>query len=257
MICPSCGNTLQKLDVTTNSGGKFSVDHCGRCGGTWFDPYEINRIPFHEVIRLAHLTVLPKIPIGEICKLICPHCHKVLVPSHYESVPKGVHMLRCPKCGGIWATQKALEEFKKHQEETIKEYKTKGTPFPALSVVFVPALFAVLLFITTFITVSSLRDAREGRIQAEAMIGNPMTFEVSGSSVTIFFQTRSGVTSEIFYGPSVFEMKNLIINRFPSTTHNIKLTKLNPNTLYVYKLRIKDEKGKSYTSSEYSFMTKQ
>lgn len=256
MLCPSCNYILQKLEVTTNSGGKFSVDHCGRCGGTWFDPYEINRISFHEVIRLAHLTVLPKIPIGETDKLICSRCHRQLVHSHYESMPKGVSMLRCPKCGGIWATQKALEKFKEHQEETIKEYKSGGMVFPSLSVVFVPALLILLLFVSTFITVTRLQEAQEGRINAMSLIGQPVTFGLTSDSITIFFQTKKEVKSSLSYGTSVFEMKETAINNQPSTTHNIRLTHLTPNTLYMYKLRIEDEKGKSYTTGEYSFMTK-
>ncbi len=256
MICPSCGYTLQKLEVTTSGGGKFSVDHCGRCGGTWFDPYEINRIPFHEVIRLAHLTVLPKTQMPENDIHRCPHCHKNLIPSHYESMPKGVRMLRCPKCGGIWATQKSLEQFKKHQEEIIKEYKTSGIAFPSLSVVFVPAILTLLLFVSTFITVTRLQEAKEGRINAMSLIGNPVTIAVTSDSITIFFQTKKEVTSKIFYGTSVFEMNEITVNGKPGTAHNIRLTHLKPNTLYVYKVRIEDENGKSYTTSEYSFMTK-
>src|SRR3990167_4556091 len=117
MDCPSCGYQLQKLSVTTTSGGKFDVEHCGRCGGTWFDPYEINRIPYHEVVRLAHLTVLPKKPFVPHRDLFCPRCHKKLDSFHSEAMPRGLRMLRCPKDGGIWATQKTLETFKTYQEE--------------------------------------------------------------------------------------------------------------------------------------------
>src|SRR3989338_2140713 len=124
MFCPSCGHTLQKLSVSTNSGGKYEVDHCGRCGGTWFDAYEINRIPFHEVAHLAKLTVLPHTPPPGFSQNKCPRCHEVLHSFQPESVPRGVRFLRCHKCHGLLATQKALENFKTKQDETIKEYKT-------------------------------------------------------------------------------------------------------------------------------------
>src|SRR3989344_6079025 len=114
MFCPSCAYTLQKLEVHTDSGGKFEVDHCGRCGGTWFDPYEINRIPYHEVTQLAQLTVLPKRTENvSINTQLCPHCHTKLVRFTVESIPSGVKLLRCPKDRGIWATQRDLTEFKK------------------------------------------------------------------------------------------------------------------------------------------------
>lgn len=255
-MCPSCGNLLQKLSVTTNSGGKFDVDHCGRCGGTWFDPYEINRIPYHEVARIAKLTVLPTSPPTLSDNHKCPRCHKDLVASHYESVPKGVSMLRCPKCGGIWATQKALEEFKKHQEETIKEYKAGTTAFPSLSVVFVPALSVLLLFLLTFVTVVSLQQGREQRIKAENTITNLTTIPVSETSVNIFFQTKLAVKSRITYGPDPFSMTTKTISSQPSTNHHILLTGLTPKTLYTFKITLIDDKNRTYTTSEYSFITK-
>lgn len=256
MPCPTCTNPLQKLSVTTNSGGRFDVDHCGRCGGTWFDPYEINRVPFHEVVRIAKLTVLPQATIPEPQHHKCPRCHKNLVISHYESVPKGVRMLRCPNCGGIWATQRALLEFKKHQEETIKEYKSRGTAFPALSVVFVPALLVLMLFLATFTTVSTLQESKESRIKAENTISNLTTLPVSETSVNIFFQTKVAVKSRITYGVDLFSMATKTVSDQPSTNHHILLTDLTSKTLYIFTVTLEDEKGRTYTTGENSFVTK-
>ncbi len=263
MHCPSCSYTLQKLEVTTNSGGKFSVDHCGRCGGTWFDPYEINRIPFHEVTRLAHITVLPSprrspdligAKAGQI-PLLCPRCHKELIPSHYESVPKGVRMLRCPKCGGIWATQKALEVFKKHQQETVKEYKTGTVAFPSLSVVFVPALLILLLLASTFITVTGLQEAQEGRIRAGQLISEFQTVSISLTKTAVTFTTKTPLKTRIYYGQSSFELIPQTISSKPSTTHGILLTNLQPNTTYIYYIELEDEQGRKIRSELKSFRT--
>lgn len=260
MSCPSCSYLLQRLSVTTTGGGKFAVDHCGRCGGTWFDPYEINRIPFHEVVRLAHITVLPsprRSPdlTGAKAGLLCPRCHKELVPSHYESVPKGVRMLRCPKCGGIWATQKALTEFKKHQEETVKEYKKSGTAFPSLSVIFVPALFLLLLMITTFVTVSRLQEAKEGRIKAAELITNLQVVPIPPTSVSITFTTKLELKTRIYYGTSSLELIPKTVSLTPSTTHGILLTGLRPNTTYVFRLELEDETGRKVRTEMQSFKT--
>lgn len=258
MNCPSCGYLLQKLSVTTNTGGKFSVDHCGRCGGTWFDPYEINRIPFHEVARIAHLTVLPKSPPSpqsSLSPLYCPRCHKELIPSHYESVPKGVRMLRCTKCGGIWATQKALEVFKKHQEETIQEYKIAGHAFPALSVVFVPALLILFLLISTFVTVTKLQEAQEGRIRAAQLLGEFQTVSISPTSISITFTTKTALKSRIYYGQSTLELIPQTISSKPSTTHGILLTQLSPNTTYVFYIELEDETGRKIKTALSSFNT--
>ncbi len=256
MNCPSCGNLLQKLSVTTTSGGKFDVEHCGRCGGSWFDPYEINRIPYHEVMRIARLTVLPQNLPAEPAQHKCPRCHKNLVVSHYESVPKGVRMLRCGKCGGIWATQRALENFKKQQEDKIDEYKSGGAVFPSLSVVFVPALLVFMLFLVTFTTVTSLLQTKESRIKAEENISGLTTLQISSTSIDIIFRTKTAVKSSISYGISPLEMQLQTINHQLSTNHSIILTNLSPKTLYSFKITLTDETGRRFTTSENSFITK-
>lgn len=258
MNCPSCGNILQKLSVTTGAGGKFDVDHCGRCGGTWFDPYEINRIPYHEVTRLAKITVLPRLAQtnNKDHKYKCPRCRKDLVASHYDSVPKGVRMLRCPQCAGIWATQKALEEFKAHQEETIKEYKVGKTAFPALSVVFVPAVFTLLLFVITFSTVASLEQSKESRIKAESSVSALTTFPLSSSSESIAFRTKTPVSSSVAYGVDLLSMKTLTVSRQPSTNHHILLAGLKPQTLYIFTITLSDPSGRTFTTGENTFVTR-
>ena len=150
MYCPVCEYDLQKLTVTTTSGGIFDVDHCGRCGGTWFDPYEINRIPYHEVVRLAAVTVLPKKHVAAPKVLHCPRDHRVMKNYYGQAVPAGVRLFWCKKCLGIWASQKALVDFKMHQEGSIMEYKEGERAFPALSVVFIPAMLTSILFLLRF-----------------------------------------------------------------------------------------------------------
>lgn len=255
MHCPSCGYILQKLAVTTNSGGRFDIDHCGRCGGTWFDPFEINRIPYHEVTQIAYLTVLPKIPIGKSDKLICPRCHKILVHSHYESVPQGLRMLRCIKCGGIWATQKALEVFSKHEETVTLEQESADSAFPSLSVIFAPAIFTLLFFVSTFMSLDKLQDSRDTRIRAQQEISQPQFIQLSPTSVGVYFQTKSPFTSSISYGASSLELTVSTLSTKPSGTHRAILTGLKPYTTYFYRFTLEDEKENIIKSDLKSFQT--
>lgn len=249
MSCPTCGYTLQKLSVTTNSGGKFDVDHCGRCGGTWFDPYEINRIPYHEVMRLARLTVLPQKSPHILPAHLCPRCHKKLVQYTGESLPKGTKLLRCKTCHGIWAMQKTLDTFKFQQEEKVTEYALEKTVFPSLSVVFVPALFLLLLFFSTFITVTNLQEAKEGKTYAEEQISSTKITVLSPHSVSLVIETKTPLKSTIFYGTSTDQMLQKPISQELKTTHAIILTNLRSNALYVYKIIFTDSKGKTYTTN--------
>ena len=254
MYCPSCGYTLQKLSVTTSSGGRFDVDHCGRCGGTWFDPYEINRIPYHEVVRLAGLTVLPQKSPHILPAHLCPRCHKKLVQYTGESLPKGTKLLRCKTCHGIWAMQKSLDTFKFQQEEKVTEYALEKTVFPSLSVVFVPALFLLLLFFSTFITVTHLQEAKEGKTYAEEQITQTAVQSLSPNSVSLVIETRIPFTSTISYGTNIEAMIQKPISSEPKTTHAIILTNLRSNALYVYKIIFTDRKGKTYTTNLQRFI---
>lgn len=256
MSCPSCGYTLQKLSVTTDAGGRFDIDHCGRCGGTWFDPYEINRIPYHEINRVAHLTVLPKTASQFMNNLPCPRCRKLLIKYSGESVPRGVNLFRCPKCHGIWATQKALESFKQYQEIVINKYKVKKTAFPALSVVFVPALFVALLFVSTFITITNLSKSYDERIQAGEQITQLLTLSISPTKEAITFKTKSPLITLLSYGPSSFDFMEKVISATPKIDHNIILSDLRPNTTYIYKITLIDEMGRKLTTTANTFRTK-
>lgn len=256
MFCPACGYSLQKLSVTTNSGGKFEVDHCGRCGGTWFDPYEINRIDTHEVHRIAHITVLQTNPpqTNEIKK--CPNCHKVLTPSPTELVPKGIDLLRCPKCHGIWASQRALTLFKENQDATIKDYKIKGRVFPSLSVVFVPAIFTMLLFLTTFVTIRHLQEQKDNRTQAEAFVTNIQTTVLSKDTARITFKTNVPLTTRISYGPSTLEYTQILVSAKPAVFHTVILRNLKLNSIYIFQITVTSLQGKQFTTDPVSFTTK-
>lgn len=255
MSCPSCGYTLQKLTVTTDAGGKFDIDHCGRCGGTWFDPYEINRTSYHEISRIAHLTVLPKNTPRFVENLLCPRCQKILAKYSGESVPHGVTLFRCPKCHGIWATQKALASFKEHQEKTIRTYKESKTAFPALSMVFVPALFVALLFVTTYITVTNLSKSQEEKVQATAQITQLQTVSLSPTKEIVTFKTKSPLVSQVAYGVSSFDMIQAEISKTPKTEHSIILIDLSPNTYYLFQITLIDESGRKITTPLATFRT--
>jgi len=257
MTCPSCGYTLKTLSVTTDAGGRFEIDHCGRCGGTWFDPYEINRIPQYEINRIARLTVLPKNQsMFKTEGLLCPRCQKTMTTYKGESVPKNVSLLRCPRCHGIWATQKALEGFKQYQETNIKEYKSNKTAFPPLSAVFVPVFFMFLLFFGTYITVSNLSKSKEDRILAAMQITNLKETAISETMEVITFQTKNPFVSQISYGPSSLEFINKIVSSTPQTNHHILLTDLKPKTVYVYKITLIDDTGRKLVGDLRSFTTK-
>lgn len=148
MVCPSCNHPLQEKIVKTDTG-KFTVEHCTNCGGTWFDAYEINRISEGEAGRIAAVGG-KKAPIHRQETMRCPKDHEYLAGYHHASIPHDIPLFSCPACHGIFALREALLSFKKQQTTTIASFKEPGRIFPALSVVFVPAFSLALLFAATF-----------------------------------------------------------------------------------------------------------
>jgi Zn-finger nucleic acid-binding protein len=259
MICPSCNNDLMKIPVATDSGSRFDVDHCGRCGGTWFEPYEINRIPYHEVVRIAHLTVwkqkqhLPDHPMH------CPHDNHLLEQFHSDSLPAGVHFLRCKFCFGLWATQHSLEVFKKEQEEKVRgeeKPKPRDSVFPALSTILVPLVLIILLFVSTFLTITSLQSQRDLRAAAQSFIQNIQT-TAQGSNEIITFETTKDLSSQITYGETFLSQDTKWVSVAPVFNHSIMLTDLKPNTTYSYTITLEDTQNIRYTTPEKTFSTEE
>ena len=253
MLCPDCNHLLQKLSVTTKEGGRFEVDHCGRCGGTWFDPYEINRIPYHEVVSLSQMTAVPRRKFPPAAKQLCPEDNLELFPLSGDAVPKGVRLLSCKKCLGIWASQKDLWEFKKHQEETISAYDMGNKFFPNLSVVFVPAVTLLLLLITTFTTISGLQKQKEDRIMAEEIISNLSLSEIAGEAMGVTFETSVPVISEIYLGTSEISLAGIPVSPLPSVSHATIVRGLKRGQTYTYQIAVTDASGKTFRSEYQAF----
>src|SRR3989338_4103279 len=256
MLCPSCGNLLQKISVTTNQGGRFDVDHCGYCGGTWFDPYEINRIPFHEVVTLANITVQTYKKYPKLKVHLCPNDHLPLEPFKGDAVPSGVRLLWCKKCLGIWATQKDLWEFKKHQEDSLSAYDIGTKFFPKLSVIFIPALTFLFLLASTFTTIFTLQQEKEARIFAESRGSNLVTAIIKPNTVTISFTTSIPLISSISYGKSSLEIQEIMVSSSPSQSHNVIISSLKPDTDYIFRLNLTDTTGKTSSSDLKIFSTR-
>lgn len=254
MYCPSCNHLLQKLSVTTNHGKRFDVDHCGHCGGTWFDPYELNRIPYHEVSRLAKLTVLPKKLILTQSPRLCPRCHREMKRVHFDSTPFGVHFFRCHHCSGIWATQKALENFKIGEEHEININKTPQIAFPSLSVIFTPALLILALALTAIVTVNNLQDTKTGEILAAQAITNVRIEPLFTDKAFIIFQTNTPFRSYISFGPSQLEMKKTEVSIASSKLHKRILSNLSRGKTYFYRIILINDSGVEITG-ELSFFT--
>ena len=256
MFCPSCKSTLQKISVVTASGERFEVDHCGRCGGTWFDPFEINKIPYHEVSRLAKITVIPHNHPHILKEKLCPQDHISLEKFAPDSLPAKVQVHRCPRCHGLWTSQKTLEKFKKEdgwRESNIPEKKPAF--FPKMTVAFAPLFFTSLLIASTFLTVRSLWQTKTGRTMAAEEIANMQVNTISPTATAISFSTRKPYKSYIEYGPSTLELSSTHVSRDFKIQHAVILSNLKPDIEYVYRITLIGTGNQKYTSDLQSFLS--
>ena len=125
--CPVClGATLNKSAIETTP--PFTLDHCPRCGGVWFDHGEVQRLrkcaPERLWQRVAQIEGVHRMqchsctsPLErgdsrcEACgwevELDCPSCGAAMESGQHD----GVHLDVCRKCKGVWFDRHELAEI--------------------------------------------------------------------------------------------------------------------------------------------------
>jgi Zn-finger nucleic acid-binding protein len=123
--CPVClGTTLEKVRVGPHR--TLEVDHCRRCGGTWFEHGEVQRLrelPSGEVWKhvergdaasrmLCHDCHAPLDRAAERCPacgwsnvLDCPECARPMKGEPYA----GLRLDVCRDCRGVWFDRHELQ----------------------------------------------------------------------------------------------------------------------------------------------------
>lgn len=254
LICPDCGSTLWPREILTAPGGRIQVDHCPTCRGTWFDHWEINRLPRQaaEEIFRSH----PRKPGGFFQGSgLCPHCGIPLIPLKSESVPEEVTLFTCHQCQGNWISQTQLIKLKKAQEEKITLFKIKKIPLPSIYSVLIPLLIFAFLGATTLLTAWQIRQTQKEQIRAQAFLGAPQVITLTPSSVKVIFATSFPTISQIEYQTAGGAKITLPVSSTPTTIHQITLRHLKAQTSYNYRLLVQDQRDQIITSSVYSFIT--
>ena len=101
MKCPACQGQLVEKDVAD-----IVVDVCeGRCGGLWFDNFEMKKFDEpHETEGQVLLEVDKdaSIHVDHTQQRTCPKCNDQVMMRHFSSVKHEVEVDECPACGGVW-----------------------------------------------------------------------------------------------------------------------------------------------------------
>lgn len=122
MICPNDNIEMQSVEVESHYGKTVTLDQCPKCGGIWFDHFELYSVKQGQAEKIESLkvdTLQASSPI-ENSELLCPRESTKLVHFKDPVFPKDIIIARCPICNGFWLNR---GEFIKYQNyrESLKE----------------------------------------------------------------------------------------------------------------------------------------
>lgn len=255
LLCPNCNHTLTPLVIKPEPTSSLELDHCYYCGGVWFDHYEINRLHYDQAQKLI---TQGKTKEKNTLKGTnsCPRDHTKLIQQQGESIPPGVAVLKCPKCGGNFIAHKDLVQLKKAQKIKLDYFKTWHIPLPALSSVLIPAIVFTILTTGVFITVRNVQHSKEARIKAQELIGTPTIIVSDKNSILISFSTTVPVTASVVYKEEgAVEPHTIPVSLNPTLNHAITLQNLKEKTSYSLKIYIEEAPGVLIGSPTYTFTT--
>lgn len=124
--CPRCHSELKEVTAPARPGYLLILDQCPRCGGIWFDKWEL--FPVDEEAA-KELDTIDKERLWQPVEakdrsLSCPRCRCSLVHFHDPSLPEDVRIDRCQICEGMWLNRGMLRRYKEYQQE--RRRKAKG-----------------------------------------------------------------------------------------------------------------------------------
>lgn len=129
LICPNCNGNLKETYAEANYGRVLLLDQCERCGGVWFDHWELYLLREAEARRFdslnqeSLLSATPH-PQGDG---ICPRCRLKLIHFNDPSLPKDSQIMRCNCCNGLWLNRGELTKYGNHKELFLSNQK-RDTP---------------------------------------------------------------------------------------------------------------------------------
>lgn len=116
--CPECGDGLKEVYAEANYGRVLLLEQCQRCGGVWFDRWELYFLEESSARSLGAFDI--KSFMAENPDTVgtgqCPKCSVKLVEFKDPGLPKDCAIERCTGCGGLWLNRGELHKYADHKE---------------------------------------------------------------------------------------------------------------------------------------------
>lgn len=117
MNCPACDHGLRPA-----TAGGITVDVCERCGGLWFDRFELKEVDERNESAgesLLEARAKPHATVDVHRQRLCPRCDTSPMHRHFFSVRRQVSVDQCPRCDGYWLDPGELKSIR-------DEFATEG-----------------------------------------------------------------------------------------------------------------------------------
>lgn len=252
--CPDCNHYLTKKEIVTEGEGTIEVDHCSFCGGTFFENFAVNRLPYSSALEIAD-EFHPAPPVISGWHL-CPKCYVPLERIAGEAIPANLILFGCRQCRGNWFPPRELALFKQYQKRNIEKFKKLNIPLPSINSVFIQVTVIAVLLGTVFLSVTKIRESIEMRSKAkEALLVQPYVIpDTANNQVKIVFATKEKSVTDIiiFYNKPLGE-KTLPVSKQLTNFHQIAIAGLERVKIYSYRLKITNSSG-TLTTDEFSFI---
>jgi len=117
--CPDCRAPMREVSARARTGYLLSLDQCERCGGVWFDRWELFPLQHEEVGRLDPVDgdrlhdSLADVADDVRRDRDCPRCEVALRDFRDANLPAGAEVARCLVCEGMWLQRGQLRAVKK------------------------------------------------------------------------------------------------------------------------------------------------
>ncbi len=103
-ICPECESEMREVSMKTSIGTFVKIDQCQKCGGIWFDAWELYAIGNSTDCQKLNRPDMERLwkKYESSGNFICPRCGISLSRIQDRNLPEEINLRRCNFCGGIW-----------------------------------------------------------------------------------------------------------------------------------------------------------
>lgn len=240
--CPYCKQELQPTKIKDRQDQEHEILECFGCGGHWLPKALANDLTTESTISID--AILPKITFTAPEEPRCPQCSTRLTTVKHDSVANGIKVLACPQGHGNFFPKGELIKFKKAQTAKITYHEIWGIPIKSVFSVLLPVVAFVAIAGGVPVLIQSIQTPQETRTKASSTYTEPLITTLSPTSAFISFQTTALQTSklDLYQGDKL--IKQYDVKNTPSKNHVLRVTDLEPNIVYSYKITLKNEAGK-------------